>query len=294
MSAGSGAQIYVGASAVAPTDETSGMALRDSVPLILAKTDRLWGRSVGADASVQLQPNISDISFSQLDLIMGRVPGASQVSMGGVGVTVADTLVTVEPVPTVIPPLAGLAVSIASTSAADVGITIRVWALGPNATYLAPFDVVLNGVTPVPLGVLSRINGIARASGDIVGVVSAVNGASVYAVIEAGETRSRTARYSVPAGYRLAIQSVAGSMIGYGDDSIALSLQSKPAASTGFGNVFSAATWVIGASTFQIDCLCLCAGEGPIDVRLACKSTIGDITLSASMTGVLINTTVNP
>ncbi|MGH7176669.1 MAG: hypothetical protein ACREJC_04750, partial [Tepidisphaeraceae bacterium] len=73
----------------------------------------------------------------------------------------------VERVTSLLAPMAGIAMSIVSDNAADVGIIILVSAVGPNGVAMTPFQVLLKGTTPVAIGTLSRINRMARVNGDI-------------------------------------------------------------------------------------------------------------------------------
>jgi hypothetical protein len=98
-------------------------------------------------------------------------------------------------------PASAVIMTLASSSASDTAVTIRVIGLG--AGYVAQTeDVALNGTT----GVLTtksflRINKMETLSGNAVGNVTAVNGAVTYAKITAGNGDTQMSLYTVPAGY---------------------------------------------------------------------------------------------
>lgn len=98
-------------------------------------------------------------------------------------------------------PASAVIMTLASSSASDTAVTIRVIGLG--AGYVSQTeDVALNGTT----GVLTtktflRINKLETVSGNAVGNVTAVNGAVTYAKITAGNGDTQMSLYTVPAGY---------------------------------------------------------------------------------------------
>jgi len=98
-------------------------------------------------------------------------------------------------------PSSAVVMTLASSSASDTAVVIRVIGLG--AGYVAQTeDVALNGTT----GVLTtksflRINKMETLSGNAVGNVTAVNGAVTYAKITAGNGDTQMSLYTVPAGY---------------------------------------------------------------------------------------------
>jgi hypothetical protein len=98
-------------------------------------------------------------------------------------------------------PASAVIMTLASSSASDTAVTIRVIGLG--AGFVAQTeDVALNGTT----GVLTtksflRINKMETLSGNAVGNVTAVNSAVTYAKITAGNGDTQMSLYTVPAGY---------------------------------------------------------------------------------------------
>jgi hypothetical protein len=98
-------------------------------------------------------------------------------------------------------PGSAVVMTLASSSASDTAVVIRVIGLGAGYV-LQTEDVALNGTT----GVLTtksflRINKMETLSGNAVGNVTAVNGAVTYAKITAGNGDTQMSLYTVPAGY---------------------------------------------------------------------------------------------
>jgi hypothetical protein len=98
-------------------------------------------------------------------------------------------------------PASAVVMTLASSSASDTAVTIRVEGLG--ADYIEQYeDVALNGTTGVnTTKTFLRINRMETWSGNAVGAVTAVNGAVTYAKITAGNGVTQMSIYTVPAGY---------------------------------------------------------------------------------------------
>jgi hypothetical protein len=98
-------------------------------------------------------------------------------------------------------PASPVVMTLASASASDTAVTIRIFGLGADFVEQTE-DVALNGTT----GVLTtksflRINKMATIAGNAVGNVTAVNGGTTYARINAGVGDTQMSLYTVPAGY---------------------------------------------------------------------------------------------
>jgi len=91
--------------------------------------------------------------------------------------------------------------TLASSSASDTAVTIRVEGLG--AGFVDQYeDVVLNGTTGVnTTKTFLRINRMETWAGNAVGAVSATNGGTLYARITAGNGVTQMSLFTVPAGY---------------------------------------------------------------------------------------------
>jgi hypothetical protein len=98
-------------------------------------------------------------------------------------------------------PASAVVMTLASSSASDTAVTIRVYGLG--AGYVSQYeDVALNGTTGVDTTkTFLRINSMETWTGNAVGNVTAVNGAVTYAKITAGNGVTQMSLYTVPAGY---------------------------------------------------------------------------------------------
>ena len=98
-------------------------------------------------------------------------------------------------------PASAVIMTLASSSASDTAVTIRIFGLGAGYV-LQTEDVALNGTTNVnTTKTFLRINKMETLSGNAVGNVTAVNGAVTYAKITAGNGDTQMSIYTVPAGY---------------------------------------------------------------------------------------------
>lgn len=210
-------------------------------------------------------------TYTQTDVCLGAVFGVVPFSFSGIKLGISDvTAQPIEAVSTTLAAMSGVAMDIRSSSAADVGVQVRIAALGPNGVYLAPFIVTLNGTTPVATGMLSRINSLYRISGNIAGNVTVQNGANVHGFMEVGAQIMRSAAFSIPAGYRMSVQTVIAAMLkaGGNDAGVTFSLQMKPMASSVFGPIISLAAYRAGNSQIQATQDYTGGTVGPFDVRV--------------------------
>jgi hypothetical protein len=209
---------------------------------------------------------------------------------------VADAVV--ERLSSVLAPMAGIAMSIVSTSAADTGISIMVSAIGPNGILKAPFLVTLNGTTPVALGSLSRINRLARISGDIAGTVTVFNGANVYGGMIPGAQISRSASYCVPVGYKLGIGTFISSILKNANNSqnafVSVILKSKPMASTGFGGLLDVTLSTLGTSGLSLQQELSTSVTGPADIQITAKGSEANLDVQVYLSAWLANVAVYP
>jgi hypothetical protein len=98
-------------------------------------------------------------------------------------------------------PASAVVMTIASSSASDTAVTIRIFGLGAGYV-LQQEDVALNGTTGVPTTKsFLRVNKMETFSGNAVGNVTAINGGTTYAKINAGQGDTQMSLYTVPAGY---------------------------------------------------------------------------------------------
>lgn len=235
---------------------------------------------------------ISHESHTALDLSLNQVSGVVAASFSGVRFDISDiTTNVIQAISTVLPPAAGIAMTISSTSAADVGVVVRIFALGPNGAYVAPFNVTLNGTTPVAIGTFSRINTMSRVSGDIAGTVTVVNGANVYGFIEIGGQIMRSATYCIPVGYRLVIQTIIGAMLksGGADAGVTFSLRIKPLLSSVFGPIIAMAAYRAGNSQIQVSQEYGGGTAGPVDLQVAGLASTPGCDAQIYVSGILIN-----
>jgi len=98
-------------------------------------------------------------------------------------------------------PASAVIMTIASSSASDTAVTIRINGLGADYV-LQSEDVALNGTSNVlTTKSFLRINNMQTIVGNAVGNVTAINGGVTYAKITAGNGNTQMSLYTVPAGY---------------------------------------------------------------------------------------------
>ena len=98
-------------------------------------------------------------------------------------------------------PASAVIMTIASSSASDTAVTIRINGLGAGFV-LQTEDVALNGTSNVlTTKSFLRINSMQTIAGNAVGNVTAINGGVTYARITAGNGNTQMSLYTVPAGY---------------------------------------------------------------------------------------------
>jgi hypothetical protein len=98
-------------------------------------------------------------------------------------------------------PASAVIMTIASSSASDTAVTIRINGLGAGYV-LQSEDVALNGTSNVlTTKSFFRINSMQTILGNAVGNVTAINGGVTYARITAGNGNTQMSLYTVPAGY---------------------------------------------------------------------------------------------
>lgn len=236
-------------------------------------------------------PRLSRTAF---DIMMGFVPGASGVVLNAFRAAIANATETVleEIDRSLVASASGVPMTIRSTSAADIGPTVRVIALGANYLPVAAVDVVLAGTAPVSIlaGLpLTRINSLVRISGDFAGNVLVENGGVTYGFVKAGQQTQRSSRYTIPAGFRFfltesmsALAKDTGAAVG-----CIVSLQLKPAASTGFGTLFSLDLRSDGSSTAFFPLSVPQGLTGPMDLRATATATATGVDVQSVIAGVL-------
>lgn len=236
---------------------------------------------------------------SPTDVILGKVPGIAPFLFSGVKTGISNaTAEVVETIATVLAPMAGVGMFVSSSNAADVGAQIRITALGPDGAQLAPITVTLQGTTPIALGTLSRINQVFRVSGDVLGTVSIKNagGTQTYGFLEAGTQFMRSASFTIPAGYRAAIQIIIGAMLksAGGDAGVIFSLRMKPMSSNSFGSVISLASYRAGNSQIQAFQDYSTSSVGPMDVEIVALASATGCDAQVYISGVLIDASIYP
>lgn len=212
---------------------------------------------------------------------------------------VAITETIVENIPTtLVSSPAGELMTIVSTSASDVATRIAVFALGANYVELPPIFVTLNGTTPVSLGAtpITRINSVARVSGDLVGNATIVSSALVRGYIAAGELYGSSSRFTVPADREFHIIDVIGNMTKDGGTatSVALRVKGKPVAASAFGLIFGWAVTRDGTSSSGFSQRYSSGLRGPLDMCVTSIASSAGASALTYLSGFLVDLLKKP
>ncbi len=259
---------------------------------------KFWSLPGGDSAysTVPVNPDTGNprLSRTALDVALGFVPGAVGVTLNAFRAALPNSVETVieEISRGLLVSSAGVAMTIRSTSAADVGPVVRALALGAGYSQLAGTNIVLNGTTQVSILAgtpLTRINTLVRVSGDFVGNVLVESGGVTYGFIAAGQQIQRSSRYTVPAGFRFFLTDGMSALAK--DTGVAIgcvtALQIKPTASIGFGNLFALNLRSDGTSTAPFGLTCPQGLTGPIDLQATAIATTVGMDVQALINGVL-------
>lgn len=194
----------------------------------------------------------------------------------------------------VLPPAAGLPMTMQSDNPADNGVVLTVQALGANYALLATFNITCLGTAPASLLSalpITRFNVVARFSGDIVGNITFTNGANVYAAIGPGQHVMRSALFTVPAGYRGFLYDTFGSLTkdGGANALVGYTIQVKPSASNGFGSLIQWTGARDGSSAPFIQQRYSRPVTGPADIRMTALSTTTGVDVQTYLSGIIEN-----
>lgn len=236
--------------------------------------------------------------FSASDTLVsiGAVPGVSGIFFNG-SIAAAPTVSAgiVEDAAITLAPASGAAMNIHSTSTTDNSI-IRIAALGPNGTFIPPFDIALTGTTPISIGNLSRINSLSRITGDLVGQVRVEAGGNLHGFIQPGGQIMQTSRFTVPSNHRFSLNALIASITkdtGI-EASVIFTIQMKPIASSGYGSVFTWACQRSGNSSAAFNQLYGARITGPFDISITALATAPGIPTQVYCSGLLVNTGLYP
>lgn len=112
----------------------------------------------------------------------------------------------------VFPDNAGEAMTLVSTSASDIGSVVEVQGLDVNFKERKQF-VVLNGTTPVDIGIWTRINACSTVVKEVVGTVTLAGPVNTFAVIDIELQRSSLGVFSTPTGTRMTVLDIIPTII---------------------------------------------------------------------------------
>tara|TARA_R110000744_G_scaffold191598_1_gene310730 strand:+ start:1241 stop:1987 length:747 start_codon:yes stop_codon:yes gene_type:complete len=226
---------------------------------------------------------------------LGLVSGVSTYSLFGVVSNLqADvdkdlTKLAVNVIP--LPDNAGEALEIVSDDVGDTAM-MEVTALGPDAEYLEPFIVVLNGTTPVPLpGLISRINNLDSVGPD--GFDGTVNiqqlgGGTVFITADPADQQSVQALYTVPAGRRWMVGNLIGTMqkSGGADTDAVINVLFKGFTQTKFRRPFGFGLQRSGDTSVEFDNKYPAVALGPVDIKLRAVSSATGANVAGWLSGL--------
>lgn len=234
------------------------------------------------------------LSRTPIDVMLGAVPGVAPLVVQALRTAMPNGVsgIVDEITRTLLASSAGVAMTIRSTSASDVGPIVRVGALGANYAFVSPANFTLNGTTPVSLfsaAPLTRINFMGRSSGDFVGNILIEAAGVTYGVIAAGQQTMRSSQYTVPAGYRIFLMQLTA---GLAKDSsaganVVFSLEVKPPASTTWGGVSVWPARSEGSTLSPVSFPCASGLTGPLDLRISGIASVSSIDVQTVMNAIL-------
>ena len=231
---------------------------------------------------------------------LGLVSGVSNFSMFGAvnnlqsGVEKDITKLPVNDIP--LPTNAGEALEIVSDNINDTAF-IEIDALGPNAEYLEPFTVQLNGMIAVQLpGLISRINAADSVDDDgYEGTVSIQQSGegTIFATMEAAQQQLIQSLYTVPAGKKWLIGNLIGTMqkSGGSDTDVVISLLFKGFTQTKYRRPFAFGLQRSGGTSIEFDNKYPAVANGPVDIKLRALSTSTGANVAGWVNGLLFDYT---
>lgn len=188
-----------------------------------------------------------------------------------------------------LPVLVGEALEIVSDSPADTG-TVSIEGLGPDGALVPTFTVDLNGETPVPLGILSRINGAASVGGaGFDGQLTIQNaGGTVFGVLREEDQQLNQALYTVPAGWRGHVGTLGVSMLKPSgtETGIALFIRVKAAGAIKWARPFPFGMQRSGASAVRFENVFpQSVPLGPFDIKISASASSAGASVAGFITG---------
>ena len=192
----------------------------------------------------------------------------------------------------------GEAMEINSTDPVDTGV-VQIFALGPGGTLLAPFEVTLQGVTPVEITgpndeLLSRINFMRNFSpAGIFGTVTirAAGAGNTFANMLARYQNMATCQYTVPAGKKGLLKTAVGSMRKQGgtDTAMAMLIHTKPFEFEQFYHPFGFGLQRSGSTTVALVNAYPDAINGPFDVAMSANASASGAEAAGRIAGLIVD-----
>ena len=192
----------------------------------------------------------------------------------------------------------GEAMEISSDDPADTA-DVQIFALGPGGSLLAPFEVTLQGVTPVaitgPGGVLlSRINfmrSFSPAGFDGTITIRAAGAGSTYANMLAIYQNMSTCHYTIPVGKKGLLKTAVGSMRKQGgtDTAMAMLIHVKPMDFVKYNHPFGFGLQRSGATTVSLVNAYPEAINGPFDVGMSANASASGAEAAGRIAGLIVD-----
>jgi len=188
----------------------------------------------------------------------------------------------------------GEAMEISSDDPADTG-DVQIFALGPGGTLLAPFELTLQGTTPVALpGLPSRINfmrNFSPAGFDGTITIRAAGAGNTYANMLAIYQNMTTCHYTIPAGKKGLLKTAVGSMRKQGgtDTAMAILIHVKPMEFVKYNHPFGFGLQRSGATTVPLINAYPEAIDGPFDVGMSANASASGAEAAGRIAGLIID-----
>ena len=229
----------------------------------------------GEVLTVDEETDITTIPLADLDLL--TIPGFAEIFL---------------------PNNNGEAMEISSDDPADTG-DVQIFALGPGGELLAPFEITLQGVTPVAITgpggeLLSRINfmrSFSPAGYDGTITIRAAGAGNTYANMLAIYQNMATCHYTIPAGKKGLLKTAVGSMRKQGgtDTAMAMLIHVKPMEFEKYYHPFGFGLQRSGATTVPLVNAYPEAIDGPFDVGMSANASASGAEAAGRIAGLIID-----
>ena len=209
-----------------------------------------------------------------------------------------DTLTTPGFAEIFLPNNNGEAMEISSNDPLD-NSDVQIFALGPGGSLLAPFEVTLQGATPVAITgldgeLLSRINfmrSFSPAGFDGTITIRAAGAGNTFANMLARYQNMTTCHYTIPSGKKGLLKTAVGSMRKQGgtDTAMAMLIHVKPMEFEKYYHPFGFGLQRSGATTVPLINAYPEAINGPFDVGMSANASAAGAEAAGRIAGLIVD-----